>query len=273
MSQISMSNESIPGMANIEFIQGNDGVSVPPDPATHIIFVLGDHTSGVGVTNTAPYTETIAIATATDSQLGVNTIADPSTVVTGTDNQSAVTSLGVATKLGSQTQYGIPYGGGTTLALNWLGVATDGQIPIGSTGAAPVLANITSMNGSVTVTNGPGTIDLSASDTNNFMAVSTNQSLIPYTSYVCISPGFMLLMALPAVAPAGSIIQITLDGATSFEITQGAGQSIQLGNDNTTPGVFGSITSSQQGDSITLLCSVANLRWNAVNFVGNLIVI
>jgi len=37
---------------------------------------------------------------------------------------------------------------------------TNGQLPIGSTGTGPVFANLTSMGGTVTITNGPGSINL-----------------------------------------------------------------------------------------------------------------
>ena len=42
-----------------------------------------------------------------------------------------------------------------------LGVATNGQLPIGSTGSAPVLATLTGTANQITVTNGAGTITLS----------------------------------------------------------------------------------------------------------------
>ncbi len=45
--------------------------------------------------------------------------------------------------------------------LTSLGAATNGQIPIGSTGAVPVLAGITGTENQVTVTNGAGSITLS----------------------------------------------------------------------------------------------------------------
>jgi hypothetical protein len=45
--------------------------------------------------------------------------------------------------------------------LTSLGVAANGQIPIGSTGTTPVLANITATANQITVTNGTGTIALS----------------------------------------------------------------------------------------------------------------
>lgn len=45
--------------------------------------------------------------------------------------------------------------------LTSLGTATNGQIPIGSTGATPVLAEITGTANQITVTNGAGSITLS----------------------------------------------------------------------------------------------------------------
>lgn len=52
--------------------------------------------------------------------------------------------------------------GNGTSALTALGVATNGQIPIGRTGLSPVLANITAGT-NVTVTNGVGSITIAAS--------------------------------------------------------------------------------------------------------------
>lgn len=52
--------------------------------------------------------------------------------------------------------------GNGTSAITALGAATNGQIPIGSTGAAPVLSTITAGTG-VTVTNGAGSITIAAS--------------------------------------------------------------------------------------------------------------
>jgi len=57
------------------------------------------------------------------------------------------------------THYGLIYGGGSAGSPVSLGAATNGQLPIGSTGGAPVLGNITSTGG-ITVTNGAGTIAL-----------------------------------------------------------------------------------------------------------------
>jgi len=59
-------------------------------------------------------------------------------------------------------QYSTLLGGPSNTVVD-LGVATNGQLVIGSTGATPVLANILSADSSVTITNTAGGIDLSVS--------------------------------------------------------------------------------------------------------------
>ena len=65
------------------------------------------------------------------------------------------------TGLSTINSHGILLGSGTG-AITPLGVATDGQIPIGSTGADPVLATLTA-GANVTVTNGAGSITIASS--------------------------------------------------------------------------------------------------------------
>jgi hypothetical protein len=76
----------------------------------------------------------------------------------------SVVSLAVAqggTGANSLTDHGILLGSGTG-AITPLGVASDGQLAIGSTGADPVLATITA-GANVTVTNGAGSITVASS--------------------------------------------------------------------------------------------------------------
>jgi len=156
---------SLPSIANIQFIAGNDGIAVGPDPVTHIINVVGDNTQGINVTgNAGTFTNTITALDATTAQKGVTLLATNAEAIAGSVTTKAVTPDDLKAKLGTQTQFALPYGNTQTGALQWLGVATNGQIPIGSTGAAPVLANITSTNGSITITNGPGSIDLALAE-------------------------------------------------------------------------------------------------------------
>jgi len=159
--QQTFSSGSIPGNPNIEFTQGNDLVSVAPDPATHVIKIVGLTTQGVSVTNSAANTEQITVADATTAQKGVVLLADNLETIAGTLTTKAITPDDLKAKLGVQTTHGLPYGAGTAAAIAWLGEASDGKIPIGSTGNPPVLANITSTDTSIIVTNGPGSINLS----------------------------------------------------------------------------------------------------------------
>lgn len=75
------------------------------------------------------------------------------------------------------TNHGILIGSSTG-AITPLGVASNGQIPIGSTGADPVLATLTGTANQITVTNGAGSITLSAPQT--ALALRINNSILKY---------------------------------------------------------------------------------------------
>jgi hypothetical protein len=163
--QQSFGVSSIPGAANIEFVLGNTGGNVPPNPATHVLNFTGDTTQGVHVNGTpGTFSEVITIDNATTLQKGVVLLASNAETIAGTDTTKATTPDDIKAKLGVQTLHGLAYGAGTAAALQWLGEAANGQIPIGQVGGIPVLANITSIDGTVKVTNGPGTIDLSVAN-------------------------------------------------------------------------------------------------------------
>ena len=183
MSNISITNNNSGGGGSVdavEFIQGNDGVDVPPNPTTHIILLLGDNTQGIDTSGSIPgYTETITAFDATEMQKGVVLLASNAEAIAGTDTGKAITADDLKAKLGVQTVHGIPYGNATTGAIQWLAEATDGQIPIGDTGGVPILGNITSLDGTVTVTNGAGTIDLSTAVSSSDIATLTgNDSVV-----------------------------------------------------------------------------------------------
>lgn len=144
-----------------------------------------------------------------------------------------------------------------------------------SGGAVPPLAgNLTIVgSGSISVTGSPGTNTLTISDTDVAWAViGASQTLAINKGYVC-TTGAALSLLLPPTSAVGSIIEITLDGSASFVITQGAGQQVRVGNLSTTAGVGGTITSTQQGDTIKMVCSVANLKWNVISIIGNPIIV
>ena len=141
-------------------------------------------------------------------------------------------------------------------------------------GTAVPLANIIEILGSGgTTTSGVGniiTITVSGSGM-TWNRISSSQTLAVNNGYFCVAPGGALSLLLPPVSVLGDEIEITIDGAASFTVTQGAGQTIKLGNQTTTPGIGGSISSTQQGDTIRMVCKVNNLEWNILSMMGNTI--
>lgn len=127
---------------------------------------------------------------------------------------------------------------------------------------------------------GAGTITVSGNAVTNTLtisnaepawtSISSSQTLAINTGYFCVSPGGALSLLLPPTSSQGDIIAVALDGATSFTITQGSGQSIVYGNQTTTVGPSGSLSSLQQGDSVRLACRIPNQRWFVTSSTGNL---
>jgi len=150
----------------------------------------------------------------------------------------------------------------------------NGQIAIGSTGLSPVLSNITAGTG-ISVANAAGSITLSASPPGGtyltWQSISASATLASNNGYI-ISSGTPSL-ALPATAALGSVIVVLLNTGTSWTITQATGQSIRLGNLTTTSGVSGSISSTNTGDSVIMMCTTANTTWSAYASIGNLVIV
>lgn len=114
-----------------------------------------------------------SVLTASDLNSNFNTLnAATIPVSNGGTGLTGGTSGGVpyfssASAIGSSgvlTQYGVLYGGGAGAAPAALGAMTNGQLVIGSTGAAPVIASLTAGSG-ITVTPGAGSLTIAATTT------------------------------------------------------------------------------------------------------------
>lgn len=143
----------------------------------------------------------------------------------------------------------------------------------GNTGGAvgPTANNINILgSGGVTVSGNPGTSTLTIVSTGvvKWNLISASQTLAVNMGYFCTGGG-ALALALPATSAVGDIIEVSLQGSTSWSITQSAGQQLKMGNLSTTAGVGGSLTSTQQGDSIRMVCLTANLTWVVFPSMGN----
>lgn len=158
----------------------------------------------------------------------------------------------------------LPVGSGGT------GITTtpsNGQIPIGN-GSTYVAANITSTGGSVTITNGAGTINLESSGITWSTVAGTSQAIVKNNGYIPLNAGLTTL-TLPAAAAVGDMFRIAGYGSGGWVLAQNAGQSVILGNATTTPGVTGSLASTNPHDCIEVICVVLNNQFQVISAVGN----
>ena len=148
--------------------------------------------------------------------------------------------------------------------ISGIGPLTNGQLLIGSTGVAPVPANIIG-SGGVTVNNSPGGINISGVGGgigwNN--VTGTTQQMVADAAYVSDNAGLVTL-TMPVLSAFGTVISVVGNGAGGWLIAQNAGQNIQVGSSSTTVGVTGSIASSNRYNSLDLVCVTANTTWVTV---------
>lgn len=126
----------------------------------------------------------------------------------------------------------------------------------------------------ITVTPGANTITIASipgitwneeTGTSNTMAVDQG--------YVSSNAGLVTL-TLPDTAVFGSIIRVVGKGAGGWLIAQNAGESIIWDEaSSTTVGVGGSLASSDDFDSVEILCTVANTTWTVLSSKGNITVV
>jgi hypothetical protein len=168
----------------------------------------------------------------------------------------------------SATDGGIVLGSGTD-PFTVLAQATNGQLPIGSTGLDCVLSTITAGTG-ITVTNGAGSIQIDSSGGGFTWSVVTGatQALVASNGYIG-NRGTAITYTLPDTAIVGTEIKITNFGAGLPVLAQNAGESVHFTSSTTTVGVGGSLTAIDQFSSLELVCVVADTEWCVISSTGN----
>ncbi len=126
-------------------------------PSANNINILGTAAQGLSTSGSGS-TVTLTNADWTTTQKGVGVLATNAETIAGTSTTKAVTPDDLKAKLGTQTAHSLAVFEGTTSALTALGAATNGQLPIGSTGADPVLASLTQPAAGITITGGAGSV-------------------------------------------------------------------------------------------------------------------
>lgn len=89
---------------------------------------------------------------------------------------------------------------------------------------------------------------------------TTSQAMSPNNGYIS-NNAALVTLTLPSVAAVGTKLEIVGFGAGGWLIAQNAGQQIQIGSTSSTVGITGSVASSNQGDSLVLVCIVADTIW------------
>jgi len=79
-------------------------------------------------------------------------------------------------------------------------------------------------------------------------------------------------LTLPATAAVGDVIIVSSINAGGWTLAQNAGQTIHIGNQDSTTGTGGSLASTAIGDTVTLVCSVANTDFVVISSMGNITV-
>jgi hypothetical protein len=149
----------------------------------------------------------------------------------------------------------------TTANVAPINAMTNGQVLIGSTGAPPVAAQLQAGTG-INITNAAGaiTIDATGSGADWNDVVGSPQAMVVDNGYVADTVGLCTL-TLPATAAFGTLINVIGKGAGGWIIAQNAGQNIQVGSVSSTVGAGGSVASTNQFDSVQLICTTANTTW------------
>ena len=99
------------------------------------------------------------------------------------------------------------------------------------------------------------------------------------TQQAAVNNGYIPLNAslttitLPATAAVGNVVAITGYGSGLWKLAQNASQQINFLTLATTVGTGGSISATQQFNTVVVRCVVANTTWVVENAVGNLSVV
>lgn len=216
-----------------------------------------------------------SVATSTGAILradGTNWVASTSTFADTYSASSLLYSNGANTVQGLATANSATLITDATGVPAWTSPMTNGQVLIGSTGAAPVPATLTGVGG-ITISNAAGSITISGSG-GGFSwteVTGTTQSMAVNNGYIA-SNASQVVLTLPATAVIGDTVKVQGKGTGGWRVAQNAGQIIYFNGATSTLGVSGYIESTQRYNSVELVCITANDEWAVNSASGNLTV-
>ena len=180
------------------------------------------------------------------SQKGVLETSTNAESIIGISDSVAVVPSSLSAKLGDQTQYAIPYGNTSLLAIQWTDPLNDGEIVIGATGGVPAAANITSTGGTIDITNGANSINIETSTEVSIQFDTDSGSAIPDSGVITIAGGTLI-----NTAGATSIVTINADDSVISSVVSDSGTATGSSNSVSLVG-SGAISTSATGDTLTI---------------------
>ena len=181
--------------------------------------------------------------------VGQTTLTTLGTVATGTWNGDVVSEVYGGTNQSSYTTGDVLYASASN---------TLSKLPVGSNGEVLKLA--------------AGIPSWAAENTFSWSVVTnTTDNFVASTGYIC-DNGSGVVVTLPLTAAVGDSFKITAL-QSSWSIAQNASQIIHFGDQSTTTGVGGSITSTNARDVLEFICVVANTDFQVLSSIGNLTIV
>ncbi len=173
--------------------------------------------------------------------------------------------LGVA----SPTAHGVLIGEGASAVTPI--VLTAGQVLIGTTASDPSGATLSAGTG-ISINSASGAITISSTGVGSIVwndVSGTTQAAAINQGYI-ISNASQTTVTLPATAAEGSVFGIAGKGAGGWILQMNTGQTCHFGNAATSSA--GSLTSTNQYDSVQIVCVTANTTFVVLCAQGNLTV-
>lgn len=241
----------------VQTLTGNSGGAVGPDGSQNIN-VVGDGTTITIAGNPGTHTLTASViggfVTTFDADSGSATPAAGVITMHGGNNiTTSAAGSTVTYNVSGTTNHALQLGNASG-SLTSLGVASNGQIPIGSAGADPVLATITAGTG-ITVTNGAGSITIASSGTMTLTYTNVNTS-----PYVVLTTDEYL-----SVDCSGGPITVQLPNAATLG-------KVFIVKDRTGSAAASNITVTTVGGAVNIdgaTTFVMNANFQAAEFIGN----
>jgi len=223
---------------------GNFVGSISPTFAGTVTYPTPFTLGAVSVTTTGTQLNYLAAITATNNSLVYSTASAFALLAPVNSASLASTSAG---------------------AIQWLAM-TDGQLIIGSTAGQPAAGTLTAGTG-ISITNAGNSITIAVTGGGDTWSTvtGTSQAAVVNSGYFTNNAG-LVTVTLPATAAVGSIVEVAGQGAGGWKLAANSGQTIQYGNLATT--TAGSFASTNQFDTIRVVCQVANTTWQVLSSIS-----